>query len=233
MIGFLFEDEDLGPIKDLEKIVKLSLIHYKYTKNYQNEDVVSTDENNNIWTYEENSIDLAKCSSMYTPEQTGYTSIELDNFMCPKNLNITLGGTYSEDKLDYLGLSISLCKNSTESDIVCLPLKDQINIISNKYINLYINDFIVDPKNFEEPYKKIKRNLYMVADGKIFKEMEVYFNSIVITTDQGFLMEDFKVDQNYSFNYFTIDTATIDYNTIEDISIGKVWIYSNNKTIYI
>lgn len=217
-IGLLVENEDVGKVDDLFKILSFSLTHYLYKKNTN----LSSDE---IWEIESKEIKLVPCTG-YWNFNNSYTDEQLSQFLCGENFDYDLGGYWTEDFLNLLVYEIHFC-DSTQR--VCLPLEDMKSFVKGKYLNLYFMDQIVDPTNFNNPIKLFSRNIYMLLDSLLYKEMELFFRTIQIESDVGFFIEDKNYLTTYQYDRFTVDSKSLDDD--ENPLLASIWVYCSSKKI--
>lgn len=229
-------DYNLEQILDIDKIltVKIFSTHYTKSKEGGNEEIWDTQYINYNTTTCDN-YKLNKNNSLLLSE---YSINELKTMMCPENYNITLGGTWTENNLYLLTYYIYLCDNKTDSeeksenDVVCYPRETQLERINGNYISIYYRDFLVDPKDIDEPIKPFAKTNYMIMDSFLYKEMEVFFKTIVVNTDSGFFLEDISSEHNIMFDKYTVDTRSlVKYDS--EILVASLWINSGSKTMNI
>lgn len=217
-IGMLVENEDVGKVEDLYKILSFTLTHYLYKKNMN----LSNDE---IWEIESNEINLVPCTG-YWNYNNSYTEEQLSQFLCGENFDYSLGGYWTEDFLNLLVYEIHFCDSSKRE---CLPLEDMKSFVKGKYLNLYFMDQIVDPTNFNSPIKFFSRNIYMLLDSLLYKEMELFFRTIEIDSDVGFFIEDKNYLTSFQYDRYTVDSKSLDDG--ENPMLASIWVYSSSKKI--
>lgn len=217
-IGLLVENEDVGKVDDLYKILSFTLTHYLYKKN-------SDQSSGEIWNITQNEIELVPCTG-YWNFNNSYTEEQLSQFLCGKNFDYDLGGYWTEDFLNLLVYEIHFCDSNIKE---CMPKDYMKSFVKGKYLNLYFMDQIVDPTNFDNPIKLFSRNIYMLLDSLLYKEMELFFRTIEIDSDIGFFIEEKSFITSFQYDRFTVDSKSLDDE--ENPLLASIWVYSTSKKI--
>ena len=107
-------------------------------------------------------------------------------------------------------------------------MREAIN--SGYYIYMYYKDNYINPKNYSDPIKQRYGSIYSMIEYDLYKEIEVFFKAIFLSTDTGLITEDYKVDKTFQLSYKTIDFS---FNT-EGVGglIATYWIYFNRDVDY-
>lgn len=218
-IGLLVENEEVNAVNELEKVLSFSLKHSYYHKNSDK----SSDE---IWNIRTQEIKLVPCTG-YWNFNNSYSEEQLSQFLCGENFNYDLGGYWTEDFLNLLVYEVRFCDPSVRND--CLPKEEMKLFVKGKYLNLYFMDQIVDPTDFDNPIKLFSRNIYMLLDSLLYKEMELFFRTIEINSDIGFFLQEQRIFKTFQYDRFTVDSKSIDED--ENPLLASIWVYSSSKKI--
>lgn len=218
-IGMLVENEQLNKVQDLNKILKFSLHHYVYTKNMD-------PDSNEIWKIDSKSINLVPCTGYWNYDNK-YSEEQLSQFLCGENFNYTLGGYWSENQIDIVVYEIRFCNHNSRSD--CLSREEMNNFVKGKYLNFYFMDQIVDLTNYQSPLKLFGRNIYMMLDSMLYKEMELFFRTVIINSDIGFLFQEQINITSFQYDRFSVDSKSL--GNEDDPLLASIWVYSISKTI--
>lgn len=211
--------DNLFILDDIEKVLDIRVNHYSY---FQNE----TDSN---YTYIP--INVTYCNNTKRNPINFFSKDQLDNSFCITNFNINFGGTWDDSMFSSFVVDIFLCKNTTTNES-CLPYKDQVEILDNKYFNLYIESNRVNSKEYSNPIVTIMNNIYFSIDINQYKLIEIFYKTVLVQTNIGWLFENIISQYGIQFDYSFLDNTVI-LNRDDNNKIASLSIYSSRKeTIY-
>lgn len=117
---------------------------------------------------------------------------DLNNLLCaPKEINeIILQGSFDNSLYRWFDFSVRICKNSTESDIICKTQEEIDKKLQGGFFVINYIDTIFDHKDYENPYKYIRKNYYTSMSNKFVKSITFWLRNIDYITDGGILFEE-------------------------------------------
>jgi len=142
----------------------------------------------------------------FTSDKYNYTESkklnEVDMLYCLKNNTGTMEGAYLLDYFENFKIQVKRCKNTTWSDVVCKSDKEIDNILQGGnfqfvYTNRYLD--VIDPKH---PMKEYFTNYFIKVDPYSSRFVDLYFKQVNLTTDNGYLFEDFTTQTYAVFDYY-------------------------------
>lgn len=165
-----------------------------------------------------------------------YKALNLDQIMCFDNQvpGVILGGDFNLDYYSNLNVRMKRCVNSTKSKTVCKSSQEIDNRLLNGYFQFYYFNSDIDLNNYDDPYKMIFSNSFIVTDPKATKFSEVYFKTVNISTDAGLVFEsnEYKSDILYDTNREQILVQVVD-DLIIDFYINSSKNYFFYTRIYL
>jgi hypothetical protein len=191
----------------------------------------------NTFTYNINSTsrveyyEIEKCRSDHFP---GLLEDDIDksgmlNYYCIKDQNITIGGYWDNEYIQYNIFRVRYCNNETDGGI-CAPL-DEINSFLTREpyaFNVYFMNTIINPRDYEKPTQGYLLNLYKNIRITTSKSYSVFIRSQEIQTDKGILFEDIYSETSYAY-----DNDDYDDSDAVPESILDIYFYvANHKPIF-
>ena len=118
----------------------------------------------------------------------------IDSTLSSKNVTkkmYTIGGEYNEDKFQYIEISLNSKNNTSEyiSEIDRLLFKDDCQL------EFYYNDYTSDYDKFEEPFTKVKNEIFLQLNPYFNVKMNAFFMRQTLADDHDILF-DFEDDEN-------------------------------------
>lgn len=194
---------------------------------------------------EENEVAFEKCEEAHFVEfKESYQSLGLFNMSClPKDNNLTLKGYWDEDEIQYLSISMSICKNNT-SNSICQSQENIDEFFHHKYFEIYLIQNNFDMKNYENPLSSKISAYYVgielgrrtqisnfVKKSKILSSKNIIFSNFDETNtyvyEQGETIFQNSDDQLLSFEFYSSDNLLIyqrSYQKLYDLmaSLGGI-----------
>ena len=167
-------------------------------------------------------FNLTHCSKLYSSNKTSISESRLNHMICIEGLNSTFGGIWQEDESHILVVDFNRCVNTTDFN-ECLP-QDEINIMLNRlYINFYMQDNKINPKNHVNPISNYVKQFYFLADMNQIKEFELFYRTVTIEIDYGWIFSNSKIINTLEVDRFTFDNKI--YGDVKDSYFASLWIY--------
>ena len=127
----------------------------------------------------------------------------VNNLICIKkgydNGQFEIEGSYDSGYFAHIQIFLSVCKNSTENSI-CKSQKEIDSHLKSGYFAIYTSDSVIDSRNFKNPAVKQGRDYYIPTTSDVKKGIVRYITSVHIISDEGWLMNDIKNTDHYSFH---------------------------------
>jgi hypothetical protein len=107
------------------------------------------------------------------------------------NKKLTLSGTFGNTYWSTLRFHVIPCRNQTSNN-TCLPQDEIDKYMKGAYFSVRFINYLIDTKNFTNPFSKMLDNDFFVMSNAYYKELNIYFSNIDIVSDTGFLFENEK-----------------------------------------
>jgi len=158
----------------------------------------------------------------FQESQLGFT-------LCPVNNNFNLYGYWNEDKLNFLQISLELCKNITDSQIICKTPNEIKKYIVDKSVNMAI--FYVDSRvvinNNTNPIEFLTRTNFKYIIPEYHKRTFFKIQTQNIFTDNGFI---FSQTENSMFFKMVEEFTDLKSFNNDDNQFFSYEIYSSNNS---
>lgn len=117
-----------------------------------------------------------------------------DYWLClsDKAENAVIGGEYNSDFFSNIYLEISTCANNTQNlnnGIICKSDHEINTILKNSKLKAFYIQNSSNGNNYKDPFISYFSNYYVVLDSVFSVETNLYFNQLVVTTDDGIIFE--------------------------------------------
>lgn len=176
---------------------------------------IITRKGDGITELAQNSIEIIKCSEKRIEILPNYfKGLDLKNVYCFKNAsNIFIQGDFGRESWIYLDFSFRPCVNTTKNSNHCKSLESIKTELDGGYMGLFISDTTIEPSNFTYPNAIYGKNIYQTFSMRNFRDFWLYFKTIQVISDNGWLMEN-KIINNF-FN-FDFEKETWDYRDTDN-----------------
>jgi len=126
--------------------------------------------------------------------------LQMDKFYCFKNLSGNAEGSFLRDYFENIEIKIVRCVNAT-SKVICKSKEEIDNTIFGGYFQFhYVNRYFT-PTNYSNPMKDHFDKFFTVLDTSSIRFIDLYFKSVNITTDSGYVFEDKSTGTFLNFDY--------------------------------
>lgn len=225
-LTFRFEDNTGNLIDPEGKHFYFSIYHYTY-KNINGSFILESQKQ----------IDYNFCRLEDFEDKEFFEKNNMGSYFCISD-TISLGGSWSNDFLDYLEISTVRC-NEGEINLKgerCGDSKTTNTIISNfayKVVNM--QKLFIDPNNYNTPLIPTKRMVYNRLDSILYKETITNLMSVEVHTDYGWIFSNIIMNSKLDLYNVEVDTSTQDslkdgqYSNLLD---STYLYYLKDKTIY-
>ena len=151
------------------------------------------------------------------------------HFLCLNIAEFILKGSWTENYLSRIKISVNRCKNSTLSSIICKP--DQViskKIQDDVYFNIYTEDKSVNTDNFDSPFTNYIKDLYWLLDNKLGKHVEVFLKKVTIATDSGSVLSSTSSDFVHKFEHYDLDVVSNENIVNRTYPLMKLVLYASS-----
>ncbi len=173
---------------------------------------------NNSVAYETNEIETIRCSQkkfeiLYDDY---FANLDLNNLACFKNGSFKLDGFFGTKIWKFMYIKIQKCQNSTSNNNHCKSPEEIEKELSGGYFALFVSDQTVIPTNFSYPISTFGVNIWTTFASDVYREVWLYYKKLQIISDIGWLFEDKKFTESFSFD-----------------SYKEVWDKRNNQSVFL
>ena len=242
-LGFNLEYSNTKHIDDFEKLIryKASIFNYTYKDGGDFEEVEI-----NLKLVPCNTIypDINENNKIVKALVENNMFESLPKLMCLDDMeNLFLEGTWENSFVSLIKIEVFKCLNASTYSIfdlnnkeynklneikeflypkvegdICLDEKEIDKLVTSQYFVMYSFDNTVNLKDFQNPVKLQKYIRYQVLDKFLIKDDEIYIGSVNVTTDKGWLMEDFKIDNEYKY-------TKVNIGIYKDKALVKIYLH--------
>lgn len=160
-----------------------------------------------------------------------FKNLALADSLClePQDNHFELEGFWDESALSIIEIRLKMCINESDSfnvsSLICKSKEEIAEALNGKSFNFYYNDTTVDVKDYYLPFKPTIVNDYRYIDPKFRKNLNFFFQNIIFTHDEGYILSD-------PINYYEIGFVSNDQDFFErrdDTTIFSINIYADKK----
>ena len=145
---------------------------------------------------EEKIIELTRCSNVYMPVLTNYfDKLPLDNLYCIKNKSsLYIEGTFDVSPWTYLEFVFKKCTVNCSSEEV---VHDKLH---EAYFSLFITDYSLYPKEYNDPIKIFGKNYYTSVDYRTQKRIWTFLKTVQFESDDAWLFHHNQTEKFYAYD---------------------------------
>jgi hypothetical protein len=174
-------------------------------------------------------LNWTNCTKDFFPliSEYEYEKLQINNYFCIENQNLTLSGSWNTDYIKFLKLSVMLCHDRED----CASNEEILEFIrKNKlYWNLYFQNTYINPQNSDFPISYNLVNYYKSLRVDSSKIIEVYIRKEKLDSEEGFLLQSKQIHESLSYDYDIFDDGSLDDSqTLVEFSVQV----SSNNLIY-
>ena len=147
-------------------------------------------------------IKIIKCNEYnfnIIPEY--FEKLPLNDLYCLNDEFYEIEGEYKREIYSYIKLNFSKCENSTENNFYCKPLEVIDEYLYGGFIGIFMIDYSLVPRDYNNPFISYGKNLYNSFSGKFFVDLFLYLKNIEIITDQGYFFTEKKKLNFAAYDY--------------------------------
>lgn len=158
---------------------------------------------------------------------TLYVLLGMENSYCLKNKTFSLEGFWNEEMINFVTISISQCENET-SEVKCQSPERIEQFFKDKFIGIIYSDTQIDLYDYKKPFKTSYKTDYVAIDSSLQKNLNFFFKTAQMSTDDGTILPDVKTSFAIMFN-------RKEYDVIMRKSIGypfvNMYLYASKEEV--
>lgn len=122
----------------------------------------------------------------YNNAGENFKQTNTSNLFCLDMNNETahIYGGLNEKKMQSLTLKLSRCQNSTENNFLCKSIEEQDNILQTSFLDVVLQNDLVDYSNLDFPIKNDVNKYYTNIDVNLSKSMNARVKHIIVESDK-------------------------------------------------
>jgi hypothetical protein len=153
----------------------------------------------------------------------------VNNYLCLKDQNMTIGGYWDNEYVQYLIFRVRLCNNITDGG-VCAPQGEIRQFMNSQMFawNVYFQNSIINPKNYYNATQYYIYDFYKNIRLSTSKLANVFIRSQEIETDIGIIFESPMSEVSYAYDSSDIDDSDPLSDSLMDIN----FFVANHKPIF-
>ena len=191
--------------------------------------ITNINNHNGTSTYIEY-LEIVLCQLSHFPLLSNQTFYDtgLNLYYCIKDQNVSIGGFFDAKYTKYLTINIKLCKNSTNSSVICAPeetIKKFLSNNTNYFWNLYFQNTILNAQNYSDPKSHYIINMYKEITYGTFKIYDIFLKTQSIISDNGFFLESNEKQDIISYASNGNDFSDMG----KDGLLCSIYLYSSNS----
>jgi hypothetical protein len=213
-----FMSKDFEPFYDTSYF-KYEIFHFKKAKD---------GSNNEIQIKPLNFVDCSKYLGFFQSKglEQNYIMNNIDKAICFNTSQAIIGGSFDTDYFSNVFYSVKKCNNKT-SEVVCKPESIINDKIKGGYFEFYYVEKNIDLNNYTTPFTDYFKSFFILLDPQTKKFIDIYIKIVNITSDIGWLFEEYENIYDITFDYFReqIESSV-------DGELIRFYINSSNNKLY-
>ena len=175
---------------------------------------------------------LCNETSMSNKPENYKIDVSLNELFCIEQDDISFGGNWNEDFINYIEINLYLCKdgiNFNASDPRCSKIEDFLN---NKNTSLSFDFYYpivqFQPKNLKTPMSVIYKNYFYRLSSNSFKIGKLYLNEHILSDDKNMIRYHYSNSSYWGINTFYDDDYFLSTENLQEGRRNTSRIYSLN-----
>lgn len=179
-------------------------------------------------------INLKPCTEDLFDNKEVFDKYNFRDYECPI-MNETIGGSYTENTIKYLYVTVNLCRKNFDEEIndFCDDENNTISLLDqgNIYLSTLLQFPLIQPSNYTTGIKQDFVLHYFVISNKILKSVFYFFKKIKLISDYGWLIEDKMQEETFGYSYKENDASFKDINYNDDGVLAWLTINIEKDTV--
>ena len=141
---------------------------------------------NNIWTqFYQKYLSVSRCKekSFGLDYEKFFKNKNLSNSYCIDDIDLTLAGGVSYERLAYIKISVYPCVNKTENNFKCKSQKEIDYFLSSGYFSILTKDIGLSPSGKNNPTTPVIKDLYFSIGKSNLQQYVIKFDISEIQID--------------------------------------------------
>lgn len=208
-----------------------SVVWKNDTEVYLSMHLIAYDTSNEYSLYNETIMNLIPCEERHFFYNSSENALRFKNHMCYDFQRMMAGGLWDSSYVYYFYFSVNICQNGSQSPNGD-PCAEQISTIfdqNNYYFSVYLQQYTVNPTDYDNPMKWGIKNYYFLIDKFLQKNYRFNFIETSIKSDYGWLFETLNTVSVLSLDLIEFDISS---NSNSDSRIATSSFYFNRKYLY-
>ena len=158
---------------------------------------------NGIWSaIDQKSLSISKCNekNFGLGYEKYFKNKHLNNSYCIDDINLTLAGGFSYDRLAYIIIKVYPCVNKTENNFKCKSQEEIDYYLSNGYFSILTKDKGLNPSDYNNPITPVFKDLYFTIGKYFLNQYILKFDITEIQTDRGLFFNNIHTEKFLKFN---------------------------------
>ena len=175
---------------------------------------------------------LCNETSMSNKPENYKIDVSLNELFCIEQDDISFGGNWNEDFINYIEINLYLCKdgiNFNASDPRCSKIEDFLN---NKNTSLSFDFYYpivqFQPKNLKTPMSVIYKHYFYRLSSNSFKIGKLYLHEHILSDDKNMIRYHYSNSSYWGINTFYDDDYFLSTENLQEGRRNTSRIYSLN-----
>ena len=182
----------------------------------------------NSYVFKEKEIPYTLCSNynfQVLPEY--FKGLNLKQLYCANFSGFFLEGEYGQKKWRTINFKFTKCKNHNNNNN-CLSEEDVDKYLQSGYVDIFMTDQMIVPKNFKNPTKIYGKNVFDSINGNEYMDYWLYLKRLEVKTDKGVIFEQIETKTVLSYD----KTSKMKYSLLDDTFLQVILRISINRDVY-
>ena len=182
----------------------------------------------NSYIFNEKEIPYMLCSNYNFKVLPDYfAGLNLKQLYCANFSGYFLEGEYGQKKWRTINFKFTKCRNNSNYNN-CLNEEDIEKYLQSGYVDIFMTDQMIVPKNFKNPTKIYGKNIFDSINGKEYMDYWIYLKRMEVETDKGIIFDEIEKKTVLSFE----KTSTMRYTLLDDTFLQVILRISINRDLY-
>jgi len=182
----------------------------------------------NSYIFNEKEIPYTLCSNYNFKSLPEYfKGLNLKQLYCANFSGYFLEGEYGQKKWRTINFKFSKCKNISNYNN-CLDKEDVEKYLQSGYVDIFMTDQMIVPKDFKNPTKIYGKNVFDSINGKEYMDYWLYLKRLDVNTDKGVIFDQIETRTVLSFE----KTSTMKYTLLDETFLQVILRISINRDSY-
>ena len=167
---------------------------------------VSYLKSNGTRSKEKKLIEIEYCNYSHFKDQVNddFNLLGLQDFFCPKEINYTVSGIFSDPIFEYIEVTLKTKKNMKGSaETIKNILSDECNL------NIYFTDFAFDLFNYKNPAQQFLTTQFIVLKYAEVMKMNLFYRLQQFSSYENYFFDNYKREYLIGFEDFNMYSSYV------------------------